>query len=76
MENNEATNAQNQQQQGNTGKKRKKNKAGRAVGSLLRFIIWVVIIALAIFLTLYLSAKIAEFPSIGALLDYIWAQFK
>lgn len=51
------------------GKQKKKSKK-----TWLKVIIWLVVIAAIVFLTLYLSAKIGQFDSIPDLLDYIKAQ--
>ena len=80
MENNhDATKNENEQvqqpQKGSKGKKGKKKRKKSAAGAIIRLLIWILIIALGIFLTLFLAARIGEFESIPAMLEYIRGQF-
>ena len=80
MENNSNTapdsNEQGQQPQNKSvGKKTRRKRKNSAIRVVLKFVIWIIVIALVIFLTLFLSARIAEFDSIGDMLDYIRGQF-
>jgi cell division septal protein FtsQ len=52
-------------------KKPKKKKKGRALRTILKIIIWIVVIGIVGFLTLFLTSRIAEFESIPAMLEYI-----
>ena len=52
-------------------KKPKKKKKGRVLRTILKIIIWIVVIAGVAFLTLFLTSRIAEFESIPAMLQYI-----
>jgi cytoskeletal protein RodZ len=67
--------AENQPSPGSRSEKNRKKKKGRAGKTVLKVVIWIIIIAAAIFLTLYLASKIGEFESIGDMLNYIRAQF-
>lgn len=49
-------------------KKKKKRPAWKVV---LIVLIWLVVIAAVIFVTLFLASRIAQFESIGAMLNYI-----
>ena len=55
-------------------KPRQSKKKGSALKTLLKVIIWLAVIALIIFVTLFLASKIGHFDSIPALIDYIRAQ--
>ena len=69
------TDAQNKPVSENTqGVKKRKKKKRSAIRTILKIIIWVVVIAVVVFLTLFLTARIAEFPSISAMLQYIRGQ--
>ena len=50
-------------------KKKKKNN------KWLSFLIWVAVIIVVIFLTLFLAARIGQFESIRAMIDWIVSQF-
>lgn len=50
---------------------KKKGKGGKIA---LKIVIWVVVIAAVIFLTLFLASKIANFESIGDMIDWIKEQ--
>ena len=54
--------------------RKRKKKKGRTTRTIIKIIIWVIVIAVVIFLTLFLSARIAEFDSIGDMLRYIRGQ--
>jgi len=64
-----------QPQKDNKGKKVKKKRKKSAVGTVIKLLVWLLIIALGIFLTLFLAARIGEFESIPAMLEYIRGQF-
>jgi len=64
-----------QPQKDNKGKKGKKKRKKSAVGTVIKLLVWLLIIALGIFLTLFLAARIGEFESIPAMLEYIRGQF-
>jgi len=44
-------------------------------GGVFRIIFWCVIIVIVVFLTLFLSARIAQFDSIGDMLRFIFGHF-
>ena len=50
-------------------------KTKRTFGGLLRVILWCVIVAVLVFLTLYISARIAQFNSINDMLRFIFGHF-
>ena len=53
---------------GTTPKKKKKKSAGRVI---LKIVIWLLVIAGVILLTLFLAAKISQLGTIPAVIDYI-----
>jgi len=55
---------------------REDEKPKRKKRILLRIVIWLVIIAAIIFLTLFLAARIGEFDSIMDMLNWIKEQIK
>lgn len=54
---------------------RSEKKQRGAIRLVMKIVIWVCVIALLIFLTLFLSSRIAEFESIGAMLRFIRGQY-
>ena len=50
-------------------------KTKRTFGGVFKVILWIVIVALMIFLTLFISARIAQFDSIGDMLRFIFGHF-
>jgi len=57
-------------------KREKSEKRQRSIfKGIMKIVIWVCVIALLIFLTLFLSSRIAEFDSIGDMIRYIRSQF-
>jgi len=56
------------------GEKKRKKKKANPIRFILKIVIWVVVIGIVVFLTLFLTSRIAEFESIGAMLQYIRGQ--
>jgi len=57
-------------------KREKSERTQRSIfKGLMKVIIWCLVIAVIVFLTLFLSARIAEFDSIGAMLSFIFSHF-
>lgn len=48
---------------------------GKDMKTFLKVVIWAVVIILIIFLTLFISSKVAGFDTIGDLLRYLVKQF-
>lgn len=59
-----------------TNTNNEKQKTNGKLKFLFRFLIWTAVVIAAIFLTLFLSARIGQFESIAAMLEYIRAQFQ
>ncbi len=57
--------------QENTIQGKQKGKAGK---TFLKVIVWILVIAFILWLTLFLSAKIAKFENIPAMLEFIKSQ--
>ncbi len=54
-------------------KKRKKNRSALKKAAIV--LLWLAAIAAVVFLVLFIASRIGQFDSIGAMLNYIWAQF-
>lgn len=52
----------------------KKRKKGGPLKTLLKVLLWVVVIAAVVFLTLFLVSRIGPFGSIGKLFEYLQSQ--
>jgi len=54
---------------------KEKQKKSRLIRLIIKIVSWCIVIAIVIYLTLFLSSKIGEFDSIAEMMRFIRAQF-